>query len=60
MKTIEEELLSTRWTLPSAICKEGEGSVKTVEKKHTGLDAAAVVEWRRALHVIELRAVIFF
>ena len=60
MKTVEEKLLSTCWTLPSAIYKEGEGSMKTVEDKHTGLDAAAVVEWRRASHVIELRAVIFF
>ena len=34
--------------------------MKTIEDKHTGLDAAASVEWRHALRVIELRAVIFF
>ena len=60
METVAKELLSTCWTLPSAIYKKGEGSMKTVEEKHTGLDAAAGVEWRRAPHVIKLRAVIFF
>ena len=43
MKTVEEKLQSPCWTLPSTIYEEGEGSMNTVEEKHTGLDAAAGV-----------------
>ena len=39
---------------------EGEEFEKTVEEKKPGQDSPAGVWWRRALHVIGLRAVIFF
>ena len=40
--------------------EEGKELGKTVEERQPGQDSPAGVEWRRAVHVIELSSVIFF